>query len=110
MGLSEEICEPCRTEGPTLAQEEQELLLEELGNDWEIIEAHHLRKSYSFKDFVSALDFTNKIGALAEEVGHHPNIFLTWGEVALDIWTHKRDGLTRADFILAAKSDHRYQG
>ena len=105
MGLKDERCEPCRTEGPTLAEEEQQQLLKELGSEWSIIEAHHLKKNYSFNDFVSALAFTNKVGAIAEEVGHHPTIFLTWGTVDLEIWTHKRDGLTRADFILAAKCD-----
>ena len=105
MTLANEKCEPCRTEGPTLSSEDQHSLLLSLDNDWEIINEHHLRKSYRFNDFVSALDFTNKVGEIAEAVDHHPTIFLTWGRVDLEIWTHKRDGLTRADFVLAAKCD-----
>ena len=66
---------------------------------------HHLEKEFRFPDFAKALAFTNKIGAIAEEQGHHPDIFLAWGKVRVTIWTHAIDGLTRSDFVLAAKID-----
>ena len=68
-------------------------------------EQGHLAKSYSFSDFAGALEFVNRIGAIAEEQGHHPDIYMTWGKVSVEVWTHKIDGLTESDFILAAKFD-----
>jgi 4a-hydroxytetrahydrobiopterin dehydratase len=76
-----------------------------LGGGWKAVAGHHLEKEYSFADFKQALDFTNKIGEIAEHQGHHPDIYLAWGKVRLTIWTHKIDGLTESDFILAAKAD-----
>ena len=64
-----------------------------------------LERTFAFPDFVQALAFTNKLGALAEEQGHHPDIYLAWGKVGVTIWTHKVDGLTESDFILGAKID-----
>jgi 4a-hydroxytetrahydrobiopterin dehydratase len=72
---------------------------------WEVINNHHLRKEFKFKNFQQALDFTNFVGKIAEAEGHHPDIYLSWGKVVLEIWTHKIDGLTESDFILAAKCD-----
>jgi 4a-hydroxytetrahydrobiopterin dehydratase len=83
-------------------------LREELGSDWEVVRGHHLEKQYSFPDFRTALDFTVRLGELAEAEGHHPDIHLSWGRVKLEIWTHKIDGLTESDFILAAKADTLY--
>ena len=80
-------------------------LQDKLKNDWKIINEHHLEKDYSFKNFKEALDFTVKVGELAEDQDHHPDIFLTWGKVKVTIWTHKIDGLTESDFIFAAKTD-----
>jgi 4a-hydroxytetrahydrobiopterin dehydratase len=77
-------------------------LAAELGTQWSVIDDHHLRREYSFPDFASALAFTNRVGALAEEQGHHPDLELGWGRVVVTIWTHKIDGLTRSDFVLAA--------
>lgn len=76
-----------------------------LGNEWLIADEHHLEKVYKFKDFQSALDFTNKVGALAEEVDHHPEICLTWGKAKVTIWTHSIGGLSEADFVFAARAD-----
>lgn len=84
-----------------------EPLLQQLGKGWHIVDEHHLEKEYSFKNFQEALDFTNSIGAIAEKEGHHPDIFLTYGKVKIQIWTHKINGLTENDFILAAKCDAR---
>ena len=88
-----------------MAGEELTTLHNQLGNNWEVIDDHHLQKEYSFKNFAEALEFTNKVGALAEEIFHHPDIFLAWGKVKITVWTHKIDGLNEADFIFAAKAD-----
>ncbi len=82
-----------------------EQMREQLGEGWEVVENHHLRKRYKFKNFREALAFTNRVGELAEEIGHHPEIALGWGRVVLEIWTHKIDGLAESDFIFAAKCD-----
>jgi 4a-hydroxytetrahydrobiopterin dehydratase len=76
-----------------------------LGGDWQIVEDHHLLKEYRFKDFRQALAFTNKVGELAEQIGHHPDLHLAWGKVGVTIWTHKIGGLSESDFIFAAKVD-----
>jgi len=76
-----------------------------VNNGWHVIKAHHLEKEYKLEDFKEALDFTNRIGKLAESQDHHPDIYLTWGKVKVTIWTHKIDGLTESDFIFAAKTD-----
>ena len=78
---------------------------EKLGGGWKVVGEHHLEKEYTFKNFRTALDFTDRVGELAEAQGHHPDIYLAWGRVKLTIWTHKIDGLTESDFIFAAKAD-----
>jgi len=98
-------CVPCRGGVPPLTREEIAPYLADLGNGWEVVDDHHLRKVFRFKDFREALDATNRVGELAEEIGHHPDIELAWGRVALTIWTHKIDGLNEADFVFAAKAD-----
>lgn len=103
--LADKICTPCRGGVPPLAGEELNALAAELAGGWQVIDGHHLEKEYRFPDFRRALDFTNLIGELAEEVNHHPNIFLTWGKVRVELWTHKIDGLNEADFVWAAKAD-----
>ncbi len=103
--LSDRECKPCQGGVPPLTGEELHKLRNQLGNDWEVIDGHHLEKEYSFKNFAEALEFTNKVGGLAEEIFHHPDIFLSWGKVKIIIWTHKIDGLNEADFIFAAKAD-----
>ena len=103
--LSERHCEPCEGGVPPLEGEELREMQERLGGGWEVVDGHHLSKRFEFDDFVSALDFTNEVGELAEEEGHHPLIHLTWGEATVDIWTHAIDGLSDNDFILAAKID-----
>jgi 4a-hydroxytetrahydrobiopterin dehydratase len=78
---------------------------QELDGGWQVVNEHHLEKDYKFKDFREALSFTNKVGELAEAQGHHPDIYLAWGKVKVTIWTHKVNGLTESDFVLAAKAD-----
>ena len=103
--LAKKTCIPCRGGVTPLKGAQLEDLQDKLKNDWKIINEHHLEKEYSFKNFKEALDFTVKVGELAENQDHHPDIFLTWGKVKVTIWTHKIDGLTESDFIFAAKTD-----
>src|SRR5688500_11310850 len=101
--LAEEKCEPCEKGGKALEGKELSQFERELGGGWKVVNAHHLEKIFKFSNFEEALAFTNKIGAIAEEVGHHPDIYLTWGKVRVEIFTHTVNGLTKNDFILAAK-------
>ncbi|HEX9161746.1 MAG TPA: 4a-hydroxytetrahydrobiopterin dehydratase [Thermoanaerobaculia bacterium] len=103
--LADEQCVPCRGGVPALKGRELHGVARELGGGWRVIDEHHLEKEFRFPDFEQALSFTNAVGAIAERQGHHPDIHLAWGKVAIDIWTHKVDGLTRSDFVLAAKID-----
>jgi 4a-hydroxytetrahydrobiopterin dehydratase len=103
--LASRKCVPCRGGVPPLQGEELARLHRQLGSGWQVIEGHHLEKEFSFPDFRQALDFTNRLGEVAETEGHHPDICLGWGRVKVSIWTHKIDGLTESDFILAAKAD-----
>lgn len=101
--LAEMRCVPCAGGAEPLRGNELQSLARRLGGDWTVVEEHHLEKEFRCRDFVDALAFVNKVGALAEEEGHHPDIYLTWGKAAIRIWTHKIDGLTESDFVLAAK-------
>lgn len=103
--LANRVCVPCRGGIPPLKGKELKTLQNQLGNGWNVINEHHLKKEWGFDDFESALNFTNKIGSLAEDQGHHPDIYLAWGKVEIKMWTHKIAGLTESDFILAAKID-----
>ena len=103
--LAKKECLPCKGGVPPLTQRELTGLLDKLGGGWRVVDEHHLEKEYRFKDFRTALAFTNRIGELAETKGHHPDIYLSWGKVKLTIWTHKIDGLTESDFVFAAKAD-----
>ena len=106
--LAEKQCIPCQGDVPPLKGDELEKLHDELGHDWELVDEHHLKRLYEFDDFRQALDFTNRVGEMAEEEDHHPEIYLTWGEVELKVYTHKIDGLTESDFVWAAKADKLY--
>jgi len=98
-------CVPCAGGVAPLRGAALRALLERLDNQWQAVEEHHLEKEYRFRNFRDALAFTNRVGDLAEAEGHHPDIHLAWGKVKLTVWTHKIDGLTESDFILAAKAD-----
>ena len=102
--LADKKCVPCRGGVPPLTAEQFGPLLSQL-DGWDVLDNHHLSKSYTFPDFAVALAFVNRVGGQAEEQGHHPDICLAWGKVRLDIWTHKIDGLTESDFIFAARCD-----
>ena len=103
--LAAKECVPCKGGVPPLKGEELSALKEQLGGDWRVVNEHHLEKEYGFPDFQTALDFTNRVGEMAEKQGHHPDIYLAWGKVKVTVWTHKIDGLTESDFVFAAKSD-----
>jgi len=104
-GLAEKECVPCKGGVPPLKGNDLAKLVGQLDGGWRVVNEHHLEKEYQFKDFLEALAFTNRVGALAEAQGHHPDIYLTWGKVKLTIWTHSNNGLTESDFVLAAKAD-----
>ena len=102
--LAEKRCVPCRGGVPPLQGEELAALAAQVSG-WTVVDEHHIMKTFRFRDFRGALDFVNRAGALAEEQGHHPDLLLAWGRVEAKIYTHKIDGLTESDFILAAKID-----
>ena len=103
--LSKKTCVPCKRGALPLKGEELARLYQQLDKGWEVVGEHHLEKEYLYRDFKEALSFTNKIGELAEREGHHPDIHLSYGKVKILLWTHKIDGLSESDFILAAKCD-----
>jgi len=104
MSLAEKHCVPCRGDIPPLKGAALHLYQEQAPG-WQVVDEHHLVKTFRFPDFRQALDFVNRVGEVAESEGHHPDLFLAWGRVDVKIWTHKVDGLTESDFILAAKID-----
>jgi 4a-hydroxytetrahydrobiopterin dehydratase len=103
--LAEKQCVPCRGGVPPVKGQDLARLAGELGGGWQVVGERQLEKEYRFKDFREALGFANKVGELAEAQEHHPDIYLAWGKVKLTIWTHKINGLTESDFVLAAKAD-----
>ncbi len=102
--LAAKACAPCRGGVPPLKGEELASLQKQV-DGWNVTDEHHITKAFKFPNFREALQFVNRVGDLAEEQGHHPDIFLAWGKVEITIWTHKINGLTESDFILAAKID-----
>jgi 4a-hydroxytetrahydrobiopterin dehydratase len=102
--LADKKCVPCRGGVPPLKGRELEAL-HKIVPRWSAIHEHHLSRTFTFPDFAKALEFVNRVGALAEEQGHPPNILLSWGKTEITLWTHKIDGLTESDFIMAAKID-----
>ena len=102
--LAKKSCVPCRGGIPPLRGVLIQPLLAQL-KGWTVVNEHHLTGTFKFPDFAEALKFVNQVGESAEREDHHPDIYLAWGKVRIDIWTHKIDGLTESDFILAAKID-----
>lgn len=106
--LASKTCVPCRGGVPPLAGKELESLSAQVPK-WHIVDGHHISRHFEFPDFRQALAFVNKVGEIAEEQGHHPDILLSWGKAGITTWTHKINGLTESDFILAAKIDRLQQ-
>ena len=102
--LASKNCVPCRGGTPALKGVELDHLMKEVPG-WHIVNDHHITRTFTFPDFKQALDFTNKVSAIAEAQGHHPDILLAWGKAEITLWTHKVNGLTESDFIMAAKVD-----
>lgn len=111
MGLAQARCVPCRGGEPPLGQEEVERWRREVP-DWTVGDcegAPCLERVFRFRDFAQALRFTNRVGELAEEEGHHPAVLTEWGRVTVRWWTHKIRGLHLNDFVMAAKTDRLYE-
>ena len=105
--LASQTCVPCRGGVPPLNGAELQQVLQQVPQ-WKAVNEHHLTRAFTFPDFKQALAFVNRVGELAEQQGHHPDILLTWGKAEITLWTHKIDGLTHSDFIMAAKIDQLY--
>ena len=103
--LANRRCVPCSGGTPRLRGEAIETLRRQLHGDWQVVDEHHLERTFRFPDFRQALAFTNRVGELAEAEDHHPDLHLAWGKVVMQVWTHKIGGLSENDFILAAKAD-----
>ena len=103
--LSERKCVPCQGGIPPLKGDDLQRIAEQLGGGWRVVDEHHLEREFRLANFREALDFTNRLGEIAEMEGHHPDILLSWGKVLVTIFTHKIDGLSKNDFILASKID-----
>lgn len=100
--LATKGCVPCKGGVPPIKGRELDGLIKHAGG-WKAVSEHHITRTFTFPDFKTALEFTNRVGAIAEQQGHHPDIFLSWGKVEVTLYTHKIDGLTENDFILAAR-------
>jgi 4a-hydroxytetrahydrobiopterin dehydratase len=102
--FASKTCTPCKSDTPPLRGRDLDKLRRQ-APEWEVVEEHHLRRRLRFKNFREALDFVNRVGELAEEQGHHPDVCFGWGYAEITVWTHKIDGLTESDFVFAAKVD-----
>ena len=103
--LADGKCVPCQGGTPPLKGEALRQLASQINSAWEVIDEHHLARTFKFRNFIEALAFVNKLGALAEEQGHHPEIYFTWGKVRVELFTHKIGGLSQSDLVMAAKID-----
>ncbi len=110
MSLADKQCVPCRGGVPALEPAKVQELLGQLDQGWALNAEGHIERLYEFGNFAEALDFVNKVGAIAEQEGHHPDLYLAWGRCKVEIWTHKIRGLTESDFYLAAKADRVFAG
>lgn len=107
VSLADRACVPCTGKVPPLTADAYRPLHEQV-SDWDVVDGHHLQRTYRTRDFATALALVNAIGEIAEAEFHHPDIELAWGRAAVKIWTHKIDGLTESDFVFAAKCDRVY--
>jgi 4a-hydroxytetrahydrobiopterin dehydratase len=105
--LASQTCVPCRGGVPPIKGKELQQIKQQVPQ-WKVVNEHHITRVFTFPDFKQALEFVNRVGETAEQQGHHPDILLTWGKAEITMWTHKIDGLTQSDFIMAAKIDQLY--
>ncbi|MGB8223153.1 MAG: 4a-hydroxytetrahydrobiopterin dehydratase [Polyangiales bacterium] len=105
MSLADQTCVPCKGGVPPMERQRANELLRELAEGWTLNPKGHLERTYSFANFVEAMAFANRVGEIAEEQNHHPDLHVAWGKCTVEIWTHKIKGLTESDFYFAAKAD-----
>jgi 4a-hydroxytetrahydrobiopterin dehydratase len=111
--LAEKTCIPCRGDVPPLTREQLAPLLAQIDNAWSVHDGRdgkgrayaYLARTYRFSDFKAAMAYAVRVGEMAEEQGHHPDLHVAWGKVGVEIWTHKIAGLTESDVVFAAKCD-----
>jgi 4a-hydroxytetrahydrobiopterin dehydratase len=108
MKLADKKCSDGASVSPLKVLRARELL-KELGQGWKLNGKGHLERLYTFKNFAQSLAFVNKVGAVAEAEGHHPDLYLAWGKCKIEIWSHKIKGLTESDFVLAAKAERKFK-
>ncbi|NNL87254.1 MAG: 4a-hydroxytetrahydrobiopterin dehydratase [Myxococcales bacterium] len=107
--LADRACPACHEGSPRISGEALRVAVEELGGGWRALRDHHLEKRFPFSDFAGALAFVNRVGALAEDVNHHPDILLRWGEARISVWSHVIDGISETDVVFAAKCERLFQ-
>lgn len=103
--LAKKECKPCDGGTPPLKGDALKQMQSRLDGGWRVLDEQRLEKQFKFPDFAHALKFVNRVGDIAEEQNHHPDIYFTWGQARIQIWTHSVQGLSENDFILAAKID-----
>ncbi len=109
MGLADQRCVPCRGGVPPMDETRAKELLRELEDGWHLNTEGHLEREYRFQNFTEAMALANKLADVAEQEGHHPDLYIAWGKCKVEIWTHKIEGLTESDFYFAAKADRAFR-
>ncbi len=107
LSLADQTCVPCKGGVPPLTAAQIAPLHAQVV-EWEVVDDKRLVRTYRVKNFAEAMGFANRVAAIAEEQAHHPDLYIRWGAVRVEIWTHKIDGLTESDFFFAAKCDRAY--
>ncbi len=108
MSLADQKCVPCRGGVSPMERHAAEVLLRELKEGWQLNADGHLECTYMFRNFRQAMALANKVADIAEAEGHHPDLYIAWGQYRVEIWTHKIKGLTESDFYFAAKADRAF--
>jgi 4a-hydroxytetrahydrobiopterin dehydratase len=107
--LAQKECKPCKGDVPPLKGADLKDMQNKLDAGWDVVDEHHLEKTYTFDDYEQSVFFTNAVAKIAQEQDHHPDILLTYGKVKVTVWTHSIDGLTESDFVFAAKTEEAHQ-
>jgi 4a-hydroxytetrahydrobiopterin dehydratase len=106
MELNQKKCKPCEGGVPPLEEKEIKEYMQELNTEWDLIDQKKISKTFQFKNFKEALDFANRVGEIAEEEQHHPDLHVYYGKVTVDLSTHAIGGLSENDFIIASKIEN----